>query len=55
MALILKVCLGVHKEIKWNDHKEIEKNGMEWNEMCLRERNGKEMYVMKLSNLVWMF
>ena len=52
MALILSICLGVHKEIEWNDYKEIEKNRMEWNEMCLRERNGKEMNVLELSNLV---
>ena len=32
--------------------KKLRKNGMEWNEMCLRERNGKEMNVMELSNLV---
>ena len=26
-----------------------------WNEMYLRERNGKEMNRIKLGNIVWMF
>ena len=37
-----RLCLGVHKGMEWNDHKGMERNGKEWNEM-------------ELSNFDWMF
>ena len=29
--LLLRLHLGVHKGMKWNDHKGMEMNKMEWN------------------------
>ena len=28
---LLRLHLGVHKEMEWKDHKGMERNGMEWN------------------------
>ena len=39
-SLPLRLHLRVHKGMELNDHKRIEKNGMEWNELYLRK--GKE-------------
>ena len=33
----------------------MEINEINWNEMYLKERNGKEMNKIKLGNNVWMF
>ena len=30
--------LGVHKGMKWNDHRGMERKGKEWNEMYLSKR-----------------
>ena len=29
LSIILRLHLGVHKGMKWNDHKGMERNGME--------------------------
>ena len=44
----IRLHLGVHKGIEWNDHKRMERNGMYLSK-------GNEWKRMKLSNLDWMF
>ena len=48
VAKTFRLRLRVHKGIEWNDHKEMEKNGMYLSK-------GNEWKRMELSNLDWMF
>ena len=48
LRVSLKLRLGVHKGMEWNNHKRMEMNGMYLSK-------GKEWNGMELSNLDWMF